>query len=199
MMIKMIIKISKRIKNTVDVDLFPFSPRGSGGCSDAVLAHHELSGKCGKAISPVSNSNRIADGFDYDTKDCSTSPLGLGFGEGGADSFGCDIDDCNTLPLGVGLGVADDSFDCDTVDCNAFKNNAFDNSSNLCVLDSSLLSEDFDFNILSEDFRFSRFFPGFGLCNVTLEAFGDHFGRLGANLSQRSAILRHLGATLGPP
>ena len=33
----------------------------------------------------------------------------------------------------------------------------------------------------------------------TLEAFGGHFGRLGANLSQRSAILRHLGATLGPP
>ena len=30
----------------------------------------------------------------------------------------------------------------------------------------------------------------------TLEAFGGHFGRLGANLSQRRAILMHLGATL---
>ena len=32
-----------------------------------------------------------------------------------------------------------------------------------------------------------------------LEAFGGHFGRLGANLSQHGAIWSHLGANLRPP
>ena len=33
----------------------------------------------------------------------------------------------------------------------------------------------------------------------TWEAFGVHVGRLGTNLSQHKAILRHLGANLRPP
>ena len=33
----------------------------------------------------------------------------------------------------------------------------------------------------------------------TWEGFAGHFGRLGANLSQHKAILRHLGANLKPP
>ena len=33
----------------------------------------------------------------------------------------------------------------------------------------------------------------------TWEAFGDHVGRLGINLSQHKAILSHLGANLRPP
>ena len=33
----------------------------------------------------------------------------------------------------------------------------------------------------------------------TWEAFGGHFGRLGANFSQHKGILSHLGANLGPP
>ena len=33
----------------------------------------------------------------------------------------------------------------------------------------------------------------------TWEAFGDHIGHLGTNLSQHKAILSHLGANLRPP
>ena len=69
-------------------------------------------------MSTVGNSNRLAECFDYDTKDCSACPVGLGSGVGGVASFGCDTDYCNTFPVGEGVGDADASFDCDSVDCN---------------------------------------------------------------------------------
>ena len=69
-------------------------------------------------MSTVGNSNWLAECFDYDTKDCSACPVGLGSGVGGVASFGCDTDYCSTFPVGEGVGDADASFDCDSVDCN---------------------------------------------------------------------------------